>query len=75
MHSIRWGSLLDSGQSEDQGDMGDDYCILLNIPAFISCMDVEESIELTALYVVLKKILLIILQVCYLILIILGISL
>jgi len=50
--SIRWGSLLDSGQSEDQGDMGDDCCIVSNIPVFISNTDVEKSVELTALYVV-----------------------
>jgi hypothetical protein len=44
-----WGSLLDSGQSEDQGDVGDDCCIVLNIREFISSMDVGKSIELTAL--------------------------
>ena len=52
MHSIRWGSLLDSGQSEDQADMGDDCCIVLNIPAFIDSVDVETCVELTALYAV-----------------------
>jgi hypothetical protein len=52
VHGIRWGSLLDSGQSEDQGDMGDDSCIVSNILVFISSMDVEKSVELTALYVV-----------------------
>jgi hypothetical protein len=32
--------------------MGDDCCSVLNIPAFISSMDVEKSVELTALYAV-----------------------
>lgn len=52
MGSIRWGSLLDSGQSENQGDMGDDCCIVSDISVFFGNMDVEKSIELIALYVV-----------------------
>jgi hypothetical protein len=43
VHNVRWGSLLDSSKSEDQGDMGDDCCSVSNISAFISSMDVEKS--------------------------------
>jgi len=50
VHSIGWGNPLDSGQSEEQGDMGDDCCSVSNIPALISSMDVDQSVELTAVW-------------------------
>jgi hypothetical protein len=52
VHSIGWGNLLNSGRSEEQGDMGDECCSVSNIPVLISSMDVDKSVELTALYVV-----------------------